>query len=51
LMAAMDGINSKLGKGAVGFGVVPEDAPWKMRCGNRTPSHTTIWDDLPVVKA
>ncbi|EME67885.1 DNA repair nucleotidyltransferase/DNA polymerase [Paramagnetospirillum caucaseum] len=51
LMAAMDGINSKMGKGAVGFGLVPQDAPWQMRCGNRTPSYTTNWDDLPVVKA
>jgi len=51
LMTAMDGINSRLGKGAVGFGAVPDDAPWKMRCGNRSPSFTTSWDDIPVVKA
>ncbi|OAN44490.1 Y-family DNA polymerase [Magnetospirillum moscoviense] len=51
LMAALDGINSKLGKGAVGYGLAPKDAPWQMRCGNRTPSYTTNWDDLPVVKA
>jgi len=51
LMTAMDGINSKLGKGAVGFGAVPDDAPWKMRCGNRSPSFTTSWDDLPLIKA
>jgi len=51
LMAAMDGINSKQGKGAVGFGLVPDDAPWQTKCGNRTPSFTTRWDDIPVVKA
>ncbi|MDO8608684.1 MAG: Y-family DNA polymerase [Phaeospirillum sp.] len=51
LMAAVDGINSKLGKGAVGYGLAPKDAPWQMRCGNMTQSYTTSWDDLPVVKA
>ena len=51
LMAAVDGINGKMGKGAVGFGLVPQDAPWQMRCSNRTPSYTTNWDDLPVVRA
>lgn len=50
LMAAVDGINSKLGKGAVGYGLAPKDAPWQMRRSNRTPSYTTSWDDLPVVK-
>lgn len=51
LMAALDGINSKLGKGAVGFGMMPHNAPWRMRCGNRTPSYTTKWEDIPAVKA
>lgn len=51
LMAAMDGLNGKMGKGAVGFGMIAKDAPWRMRCGNRSPSYTTCWDDLPVVTA
>ncbi|CAA7626006.1 DNA polymerase V, subunit C [Candidatus Terasakiella magnetica] len=51
LMAAVDDINSKLGKGAVGYGLAPKDAPWQMRCDNRTPSYTTSWDELPVVKS
>ncbi len=51
LMAAVDGINSRLGKGAVGYGLVSKDAPWQMRCDNRTPSYTTSWDELPVVKS
>jgi DNA polymerase V len=51
LMAAVDGINSKLGKGAVGYGLAQKDAPWQMRCNHRTPSYTTSWDELPVVSA
>ncbi|BAE52138.1 DUF4113 domain-containing protein [Paramagnetospirillum magneticum] len=51
LMAAVDGLNSKLGKGAVGYGLAPKGAPWQMRCDNRTPSYTTSWEELPVVKA
>lgn len=51
LMAAVDGINNRLGSGSVGYGLAPKDAPWRMHCGNRTPSYTTKWDDLPVAKA
>jgi DNA polymerase V len=51
LMAAVDTINSKIGKGIVGYGLAPKDAPWLMHCDHRTPSYTTSWDDLPIVKA
>jgi len=51
LMAAVDGLNGRLGKGAVGYGLIPKDAPWQMRCGNRSPNYTTAWSDLPVAKA
>lgn len=55
LMAALDGINHRLGSGTVGFGAVlaakTADAPWKTHAGNRTPSYTTKWEDLPVVRA
>ena len=54
LMVALDGINSKLGSGTVGFGataIAAPEAPWKTHTGNRTPSYTTKWEDIPVVKA
>jgi DNA polymerase V len=51
LMAAVDTINSKIGKGIVGYGLASKDAPWLMHCDHRTPSYTTSWDDLPIVKA
>lgn len=51
LMAAMDAVNQRYGRGAAGFGVVDKEAPWRMHQGNKTPSYTTFWDDLPVVRA
>ncbi|RAU20739.1 DNA repair nucleotidyltransferase [Paramagnetospirillum kuznetsovii] len=51
LMVAMDAVNARMGKGAVGFGLAAEDAPWRMQCGNRSPSWTTSWDDIPTAKA
>ncbi|EPY02633.1 Y-family DNA polymerase [Magnetospirillum fulvum] len=51
LMAAVDGLNGRLGKGLVGYGLIPKDAPWQMRCGNRSPNYTTAWTDLPVARA
>lgn len=51
LMAALDGINRRFGRGAAGFGLADKDAPWRMNQGNKTPSYTTSWDGIPVVKA
>jgi len=51
LMAAIDGLNGRLGKGVVGYGLIPKDAPWRMRSNNRSPNYTTAWSDLPVARA
>lgn len=51
LMAAMDQVNAKMGRGAVGFGIIKPEAPWHMRQDSKTPSYTTSWDDIPVVRA
>lgn len=54
LMQAMDSVNSRWGQGTirVGSGRVG-DAPrdWGMKQERKTPSYTTEWDDMPVVKA
>lgn len=48
LMMALDGINSKFGRGAVHFGAEgPQDAKWHLRCKHCSPSVTTSWKDLP----
>lgn len=51
LMAAVDQVNAKMGRGVIGFGLVQPDAPWKMRQEAKSPSWTTSWADLPTVKA
>jgi DNA polymerase V len=51
LMAAVDAVNGRMGKGSVSFGLVEQGQGWEMRCGNRSPSWTTKWDEIPVVKA
>lgn len=49
LMAAMDGINVRMGKGAIHLasdGIVQN---WRMNRGNMTPAYTNDWNELPVV--
>ena len=54
LMAAMDAINDRFGRGAihvgsaVGAGVEPD---WSMRQERLTPQYTTRFSDLPVARA
>lgn len=51
LMAALDGINQRYGRSTAGFGLADKDAPWRMHQGNKSPSYTTSWDAIPVVRA
>lgn len=54
LMAAMDAINDRFGRGAVHVGsAVDAGAPrdWSMRQDRLTPQYTTKWSDLPVARA
>lgn len=49
LMAAMDGINLRMGKGAIHLasdGVVQN---WRMNRGSMTPAYTSNWDEVPFV--
>jgi DNA polymerase V len=52
LMATLDAINKKMGRGAVRFGAEgPKDAAWHMQHSRRSPRWTTVWDELPVIYA
>ncbi|MCS3632637.1 DNA polymerase V [Salinibacter ruber] len=55
LMEAVDQINRKHGKGAVGLaaaglpeGKGPLEREWTMKRQNQSPRYTTRWDELPV---
>jgi DNA polymerase V len=46
LMATMDALNEKMGKGTVRLGLPEKNAPWHLRCANRSPRYTTKWGEL-----
>ena len=49
LMAALDGINAKHGRGSLRFGAEGlAGQVWKMRQNNLSPRFTTEWDELPT---
>ena len=49
LMTAMDGINLRLGKGAIKLASDGVAQNWRMNRGSMTPSYTSNWAELPVV--
>ena len=49
LMAAMDDINLRMGKGAIHLASDGVEQNWRMNRGSMTPAYTSSWDDLPVV--
>lgn len=51
LMAAMDQINCREGKGTVFLASQGTSKPWYMRQSYRSPQYTTRWLDIPKVKA
>lgn len=50
LMATLDNLNHRMGRGTVTFGRPSPGAAWHLRCANRTPRWTTRWDELPKVR-
>ena len=48
LMAVMDGINRRWGRGMVRYLAEGLAQPWQMRRGRMTPRYTTCWEELPV---
>ncbi len=54
LMAAVDAINGRFGKGAVHSGATGQTGPqrtWGMKQERRTPQYTTRLEDVPVARA
>ena len=51
LMAAMDTINSRMGRGTLVPAATRMASSWQMRQESRSPSYTTDLKDIPVVKA
>ncbi len=50
LMAAMDNINRKMGKASIKLASEGFKRPWRMKQGNKSPSYTTRWEDLPEIQ-
>ncbi|EQD63303.1 DNA polymerase V subunit UmuC [mine drainage metagenome] len=52
LMATLDHVNAKWGKGTLGIGSAGQSPRrWAMKRGTMTPAYTTCWDDLAIVQA
>lgn len=51
LMALMDGINQKWGRGAIRLAAERQHHPWQMRRDHMSQRYTTSWDELPKVTA
>lgn len=51
LMDAMDAINRRFGRGAIGVGSSLGEGQWKMRQGMLSPGYTTRLSDIPIARA
>ena len=51
LMAVLDGINQRYGRGSLRLAAEGVDRAWRMRRGNLSPGYTTDWSGLAVVRA
>ena len=49
LMAALDAVNARMGRGTLRFGTEGFDRPWAMRQAHRSPARTTRWGEVPWV--
>jgi len=50
LMKAVDRINDRFGRGAVGLGLSAKNAEWRMRQDRLSPNFTTRWREIPRVR-
>ncbi|MCX7366265.1 MAG: DUF4113 domain-containing protein, partial [Alphaproteobacteria bacterium] len=50
LMKAVDRINDRFGRGAVGLGLSAKNAEWRMRQDRLSPHFTTRWREIPRVR-
>ena len=51
LMAAVDRINARFGRGTLFPAAIGVEHAWAMRAAHRTPRYTTCLDELPVARA
>ena len=51
LMAALDNINAKWGRGAVQYAAAGLKKTWMFKRDQLSQAYTTSWDQLPVAKA
>ncbi|MCS7008812.1 MAG: DUF4113 domain-containing protein, partial [Chthoniobacterales bacterium] len=51
LMAALDTINRKFGRGTIRIASSGIQQTWQMRRTQRSPRYTTCWEELPIVSA
>lgn len=49
LMATLDRINARMGRGTVRLGRVPAAPSWRMKADLMSPGYLSRWSDLPVV--
>ncbi|HYD69313.1 DUF4113 domain-containing protein [Azospirillum sp.] len=50
-MAAMDAVNSRMGRDMLAPATVIARKGWRMRQENRSPRYTTCLEDIPLVRA
>lgn len=51
LMATLDALNARFGRGTIRAGAVRPRTPWSTRANNRSPAYTTRFSDLVVAKS
>ena len=49
-MAALDKLNDRYGRRSVGLGLAGNDADWRLRRDNLSPSFTTKWGELAIAR-
>jgi DNA polymerase V len=51
LMAALDAVNRRWGRGSLQYAAANLGKSWRMRQARKSPRFTTDWDELPLAKA
>ncbi|RCV89856.1 Y-family DNA polymerase [Billgrantia montanilacus] len=51
LMATMDELNKRMGRGTITLGTPSPGAAWHLRCDNLTQRYSTRWEELPAARA
>ena len=51
LMSVMDGINARFGKETIKLASSGIERKWTLKAEMRSPRYTTVWNEIPIVKA